>query len=178
MAAMFVIVFGGVALSFIVTFAIQFASFMASSLSKWGADVDAEVMAVIVAAILAFALTQYNAIRQSRNQLTYQADQQRRETYHNVVRHLSKSPFSPELLQLDPKQDATDTNNLASGIITCGSNDVIKAFRVWRVAKEEQDPHVAILAAGDLLLAIRRDLRLNNKNISNQDLMRCIMKGE
>ena len=174
-AGILVLAGGGTILYFVVTFAIQIASFTASNLSKWGADVDAEVMAVIVAAILAFALTQYNAIRQSRNQLTNQADQQRRETYRRVVRHLSQSPFSSELLQQDSNQDATDTNILASDIITCGSNDVIKAFRVWRVAKEEQDPHVAVLAAGDLLLAIRKDLKLNNRNISNQDLMRCIM---
>lgn len=75
-------------------------------------------MAVIVAAILAFALTQYKAIRQSCNQLTSQDDRQRRETYHNVVRHLSHAPFSPKLFQVDPEQD---TNSLASAIITCVS---------------------------------------------------------
>ena len=161
----------------IVYLAIQAASLVASSLSRWGASVDAEIMAAIVSAFLASALTQLNAMRLSRNELTNQTDQQRREIYHNVVCHLSKSPFSPELLQLDPKQDETDTNSLASGIITCGSNDVIRAFRVWRVAKEEQAPHIAILAAGELLFAIRKDLKLNNKNISSQDLMRCIMKA-
>ena len=75
LAAMLAIVGALVILYFIVTLAVQAASFMASSLSKWGADVDAEVLAVIVGAFLSFALTQYNATRQSRNLLanpTYQ----------------------------------------------------------------------------------------------------------
>ena len=164
-------------LLFTVTFTVQAASFLASSLSRWGADVDAEVMAAIVGVSLAFALAQLNATRQSRNQFANQTNQKKLETYRNAVLLLSQSPFSPEFSQLDPEQDASNTNTLAADIITCGSNDVIKAFRVWRIAKEEQDPHAAVLAAGNLLFVLRKDLKLNNKNISSQDLMRCIMKA-
>ena len=177
-AAILAIVGALVILYFIVTFAVQATSFMASNLSQWGADVDGRVMAAIISAFLMFLVTQLNASRQSRSQFANQNSQKKLETYHNAVRHLALSPFSAELLQLDPELDAEDTNNLAADIITCGSNDVIKAFRAWRVAKEEQDPHAAILAGGNLLLAIRKDLKLNNKHLSSQDLMRCIMKGE
>ena len=177
-AAILALVGGLVVLYFTVTFAVQAASFMASSLSRWGANVDAEVMAVIVGAFLAFALTQLNTMRQSRNQLTSQTNQKKLETYHNAVLLLSQSPFSPKISQLDPKQDASSTNSLAADIITCGNNNVIKAFKAWRITKEEQNPATAILAAGNLLLAIRKDLNLNNRGISNEDLMRCIMKAE
>ena len=81
-------------------------------------------------------------------------------------------------MKLDPEQDAIDTNNLAVDPITCGNRNVVKAFKAWRVAKEEQDPHAAIFTAGDLLLAIRKDLKLNSKGISSEDLMRCIMTAE
>lgn len=169
---------GAVAILYLIAiFAIQVASFAGSKLSGWGADIDAEVLAAIISAFLVFALTQLNAMRQHRNPLTSQNDQQKRSIYLSVVLYIAESPFSPELLQLDPQQDTKEMNRLATEIIICGSNDVIKAFKAWRVSKEQQDPHTAILAAGHLLLTIRRDLKLNNKNISNQDLMRCIMKG-
>lgn len=175
-AAVLALVGGLVILYFIATFAIQAASFLASSLSRWGANVDAEVMAVIVAAILAFALTQLNATRQSRNQFTNQTNQKKLGIYRNAVHHVSKSPITPDISQLDAKQDESNTNSLAADIITCGNNNVIKAFKAWRIAKEQQDRDAAILAAGNLLLAIRKDLNLNNRGISNKDLMKCTMK--
>ena len=176
-AAILAVVGGLVILYFTVTFAVQAASFLASSLSRWGADVDAEVMAVIVGAFVAYALTQLNSIRQSRNQMTNQTNQKKLETYHNAVHHLAKTPFSSDLLQQDSKQDDSNTNSLAADIITCGNSNVIKAFKTWRIAKEERDPNIAVIAAGNLLLAIRKDLKLANKGISSEDLMRCIMRS-
>ena len=164
-------------LYFTVTFAVQVASFLASGLSNWGANVDAEVMAAIISALLVFALTQFNATRHSRNQMANQTNHRKLETYHSAVFFLTQSPLSPEYSQSDLEQNTSDTNRIAADIITCGNSDVIKAFRAWRTAKEEQDPNAAILAAGNLLLAIRKDLNLNNRGISNQDLMRCIMKA-
>ena len=172
--AVVILVLGGVVLYAIVAFAIKSGAFIVTNLSTWGTDVDAEVMAVIVSVILTFAVTQWTTTRQPRRNLIEQTNSQKTEVYQKFMPLLAKAINSSKFPNTET--DNIITPELATQFVTYGGNKVVKSFVKWKDAETEGHVHNALLLAGDLLLEIRKDLKMNNQGISRDDVARTVLK--
>ena len=157
----------------IVFVTIQSASFIVTRFSAWGAKIDPEVMAALVGVPLTFAVTYWGATKQIRNRTVEYMNSRKIEIYHEFMSFLAIALETVEQ-QDEVTIDSDSDHKHAIQLITHGSNNVVKLFKQWKVAEEGHDSPQALLFAGKLLLEIRKDLKMSNKGITGEDLLRCI----
>ena len=175
-AATIIVVVGALAiLGVIVYFAIQSAAFIGSQLSSWGTEIDPEIMAVIVGSILTFAITKLSNMIQDRRQTIQQMSLKKLETYIEFMSHFARTiGASEQQNESVSKNDDALIASLAVQLVAYGGNDVIKAYKEWKVVERRGNVIAFPLVAGNLLMAIRKDLGMNNKGLSGEELLHCI----
>lgn len=130
------------------------------------------VIAAIVTGLAALLTLIFQRYQERKRDL----EQQRRELLAPIYEELIEKLMKAARSEVSEDEITVFFNQLSEKLLLWGPDAIINAYNTWRRASvEEGGPLAAILSVEDLILALRKDLGHDDKNLKCGDLLQVFI---